>query len=188
MARPKEFDRDEALDAAIGVFREHGYAATTAGMLTDAMRIGRQSLYDTFGDKWQLYCLAVQRYADAESVEHVAALRSATRAVGGISNMIERVVAEARKPCLGVSSICEFGDGREDLVKIRDAAGRRLRVAIVGSVREAQADGDVSTRVDPEHVAGFLLANVAAIRLAARGGAGDAELQALGHLALQALR
>ncbi len=56
MARPKEFDSDKALNTAIGVFSEHGFEGTSAGMLTDAMKIGRQSLYDTFGDKWQLYC------------------------------------------------------------------------------------------------------------------------------------
>ena len=52
MARNKEFDRDDALDAAIGVFREHGFEGTSTDMLVRAMKIGRQSLYYTFGDKW----------------------------------------------------------------------------------------------------------------------------------------
>jgi hypothetical protein len=55
MARPREFDPDAALDGAIGVFREHGCEGSSAQMLVDAMGIGRQSLYATFGDKWQLY-------------------------------------------------------------------------------------------------------------------------------------
>ena len=55
MARPREFDADAALDGAIGVFREHGFEGASAEMLVNAMGIGRQSLYDTFGDKWQLY-------------------------------------------------------------------------------------------------------------------------------------
>src|SRR6516225_6494104 len=109
MARPKEFDQDEALDAAIGVFREHGFEGTSTPMLVDAMGIGRQSIYDTFGDKWQLYCVAVRRYATAEVAEHLAALRGPARAIDGISAMIDRVVREAHKACLGVGSICEFG-------------------------------------------------------------------------------
>ena len=62
MARIKEFDRDKALDAAVGVFREHGFEGTSTEMLVRAMKIGRQSLYDTFGDKWRLYRTAVRRY------------------------------------------------------------------------------------------------------------------------------
>jgi AcrR family transcriptional regulator len=54
MARPKEFDEEQVLDAAITVFREHGFEGTSAEMLVRALGIGRQSLYDTFGDKWQL--------------------------------------------------------------------------------------------------------------------------------------
>jgi TetR/AcrR family transcriptional repressor of nem operon len=188
MARPKEFDKDEALEAAIGVFREHGFAGTSAGMLTEAMNIGRQSLYDTFGDKWQLYCAAVQRYGAAETQAHLAKLRSTSRAIDGIRQMIERVVAEARKPCLGVGSISEFGDGREELVKVRAAAGRALRSGIIARIREAQADGDVVAILDPRYGADFIIANVAAIRITARAGAGNAELRALGRLVLQALR
>ncbi|OWJ59872.1 TetR/AcrR family transcriptional regulator, partial [Inquilinus limosus] len=48
MARPKEFDSEKALDAAIEVFREHGFDGTSTDMLVRAMGIGRQSLYDTF--------------------------------------------------------------------------------------------------------------------------------------------
>jgi TetR/AcrR family transcriptional repressor of nem operon len=63
MARPREFDTDAALDGAIGVFREHGFEGSSAQMLVDAMGIGRQSLYATFGDKWQLYRSAERRLA-----------------------------------------------------------------------------------------------------------------------------
>ena len=51
MARPREFDTDSALDGAIAVFREHGFEGSSAQMLVDAMRIGRQSLYAAFGGK-----------------------------------------------------------------------------------------------------------------------------------------
>jgi AcrR family transcriptional regulator len=188
MARPKEFDQDVALEAATSVFREHGYAATSAGMLTDAMNIGRQSLYDTFGDKWQLYCFWPQRYGDAESRAHWRRWPAARKrrrpapddgAGGGRG-------AQAFAP--GISSISEFGDSREDLSRLHEAAGRVLRNAVTARIREAQQQGDVPAALDAGHVAAFLLANVAGIRLAARGGADDAELEALGRLALQALR
>jgi TetR/AcrR family transcriptional repressor of nem operon len=188
MTRPKEFDKDEALEAAINVFRKHGFAGTSTSMLTAEMKIGRQSLYDTFGDKWKLYCAALQRYATVEIQAHIAVLRSAPRAINGIRKMIERVVAEARMPCLGISSVSEFGDADSDLTKLRATAAKALRIALVNKIKEAQLDGDISASLDSNHAASFLHANVAAIRLAARGGASDVELHALGKFILQALK
>jgi AcrR family transcriptional regulator len=187
MARPKEFDRDSALDAAIGVFREHGFEGASAAMLTDAMKIGRQSLYDTFGDKWRLYCTAMQRYGDAEGEKHLATLRGPERAIDGLKAMIDRVVAEARTPCLGIGAICEFGQGQPDLSKIQCAAGQVLQAAVARRVREAQGQHDVAADLDANDVAAFIIASFAGIRIAARGGAPGARLRALGRLALRAL-
>lgn len=187
MARPKEFDRDVALEAALSVFREHGYAATSAGMLTAAMKIGRQSLYDTFGDKWQLYRAAVQRYGDAESRAHLEALATGPKAIDGLHLMMGRVVAEAHMACLGIGSITEFGVSREELNQLHVAAGRVLKDAVAKRVGQAQQQGDLPAALDASHAAAFLLANVAAIRLAARAGAEQAELQALSRLAMKAL-
>ncbi len=95
MARNKEFDKDKALAAAIGVFREHGFEGTSTNMLVRAMGIGRQSLYDTYGDKWRLYCHAVERYSDMETKAHIEMLLGQPRAVDGLRAMIDRVVAQA---------------------------------------------------------------------------------------------
>ncbi len=191
MARPKQFDPDQALDAAIDVFREHGYAGTSAEMLVEAMQIGKQSLYNTFGGKWPLYCAALERYAAAETAGHLEALNGAPTALAGLEAMMKRVVAEARLACLGTHSVSEFGEGREgseELARIRQAAGRGLRTGLAARLRQAQQDGELAAELDVQHAAGFLIANIAGIRLAARGGAGDAELRALARLSLQALK
>jgi len=187
MARTKEFDRTQALDDAIQVFREHGFEGTSTEMLVRAMKIGRQSLYDTFGDKWKLYCLAVERYAAAETDAHIAMLHGAPRARDGIREMMERVAENASQPCLGVSSICEFGQSRPDLTAIHQVADRRLKHAAKQRISEAQADGDLNATLSTGEAANFLFANIAGIRIAARGGADPGALNSLAHLALQAL-
>jgi TetR/AcrR family transcriptional regulator, transcriptional repressor for nem operon len=174
MARPREFDTDAALDGAIAVFREHGFEGTSAQMLVDAMGIGRQSLYAAFGDKWQLYCSA--------------ALRSGPRAIDGIHAMLRRVVETADQPCLGVSSIYEFGASRPDLKEINALLARSLRGSIAARVRDAQREGDVATGLHPDAIAEFLIANIAGIRVAGRGGADRATLTSLVDMALRALR
>jgi TetR/AcrR family transcriptional repressor of nem operon len=66
MARPKEFDKDEALQKAMEVFWLHGYEAASIQELVKQMGINRQSLYDTFGDKHALYLAALDRYRKVE--------------------------------------------------------------------------------------------------------------------------
>lgn len=188
MGRPKEFDEALALDAAMQVFREHGYEGSSAAMLVDAMNIGRQSLYDTFGDKWQLYLAAVRRYGMLEASGHFAALRGEARAIDGIRSAIERVVSMARSSCLGVNSICEFGDSKPDLAELLTSLDRSLRAAFIERIREAQAAGDMAQDLDPDLVMDFLVASFSGIRVAARAGSTEKQLQDLGRLALRALR
>jgi TetR/AcrR family transcriptional regulator, transcriptional repressor for nem operon len=77
MVRPKEFDRDVAVERAMSVFWSKGYAATSTDDLLQAMQIGRQSMYDTFGDKRRLYVEALERYQLESVAGHIKRLRSA---------------------------------------------------------------------------------------------------------------
>lgn len=188
MARSRGFDTDTALDNAIGVFREYGFEGSSAQLLVDAMGIGRQSLYAAFGDKWQLYCSAVRRYGMGECAAHFDALRSGVRAIDGIEAMLRRVVETADQPCLGVGSTCEFGGSRPELTEIKALLGDSLRTVIAGRVRDAQREGDVASGLDTGLTADFLVANIAGIRVAGRGGADHATLAGLADMALRALQ
>jgi AcrR family transcriptional regulator len=188
MARPKEFDVDAAVAAAVEVFRDHGYEGSSARMLVEAMGIGRQSLYDTFGDKWGVYLAALKRYAQLEIATHREMLASAARGIDGIRAMLEHVAARAEFGCLGVCSVVEFGTTRSDIVSIREAAGLGLTRAICETVERAQADGDVDWELDPEKVATFLISTISGMRIAARGGATREHVSAIAELALRGLR
>src|SRR5260370_505997 len=62
MARPKEFNRDQVLEKAMGLFWEKGYDGSSVENLVQCTGIGRGSLYDTFSDKHALYLAALDRY------------------------------------------------------------------------------------------------------------------------------
>src|SRR6266436_309487 len=113
MARPKEFEREMALQGAIGVFSQHGYKGTSTDVLTQAMGINRQSMYDTFGDKWRLYLEALQHYVADSVSNQLRALSSASSPVKGLEAMLNSAVslaiADPEPKCLGISAVCEFG-------------------------------------------------------------------------------
>src|SRR5690348_16575655 len=69
MAGVKQFDRHEALDRAMAAFWSRGYEATSIDDLVQATRIGRGSLYGTFGDKRQLFLAALDHYWNTVGME-----------------------------------------------------------------------------------------------------------------------
>ena len=90
MVRPREFDRDEALDHATRVFWAKGYASTSTEDLLTAMNIGRQSLYNAFGDKRKLYLEALERYQRESNASHLERLNSSASPLGGIEALLDR--------------------------------------------------------------------------------------------------
>src|SRR5260221_1475314 len=93
MARPKEFDREAAVGRAMSVFWLKGYAATSTDDLLRAMKIGRQSMDDTFGDKRRLYVEALARYQQESVAGHINRLRSTTSPLPGIEALVVGLIA-----------------------------------------------------------------------------------------------
>ncbi|MCP1203077.1 TetR/AcrR family transcriptional regulator [Acetobacter oryzoeni] len=63
--RPREFDRDKALDAALTLFWTQGYEPTSLNQLKACMgNISPASLYAAFGSKEALFREVVQRYLE----------------------------------------------------------------------------------------------------------------------------
>lgn len=78
MARPREFDTDTALNAAMDVFWEHGYEGASLPDLLEGMSLTRGSLYKAFKDKKSLFLTVLDRYDDAAVDAAVAFLSDDT--------------------------------------------------------------------------------------------------------------
>ena len=57
--RPKEFDPEQIADAAMQVFWQRGYAATSIQDLVEGTGLSRSSLYNAFDSKHGLYTCAL---------------------------------------------------------------------------------------------------------------------------------
>src|SRR5258706_3557867 len=97
MARTKDFVRDVALSRAIAVFSQHGFEGTSTEALLGAMDIRRQSLYDTFGDKWKLYLEALQRYSSDSIGAQLVALEGAATGEAGPQPPLMHALARSRQ-------------------------------------------------------------------------------------------
>jgi len=93
MARPREFDVDEALEAAMQVFWEKGYQGSSLHDLLDAMQIARGSLYKAFKDKRSIYLAALERYEQLIVDDAVKALKN--QSDGAVKERIENLLMRA---------------------------------------------------------------------------------------------
>jgi TetR/AcrR family transcriptional repressor of nem operon len=192
MARPREFDDDTALLAAIKVFSDHGFEGTSTDALIRAMGIGRQSLYDAFGDKWRLYLKALQRYTADSIAEQIRVLNGGSSALKGleafINGAVNNALADPLPSCLGISAICEFGQSNPELSMISETANRTLLSALERRISEAKLEGEVGLDIDAREAAGFFSAALVGIKVAARAGASSGHLRGIARMTLRSLR
>jgi AcrR family transcriptional regulator len=191
VARQREFDRVDALNKAQEVFWQKGYAATSTSDLLEAMQIGRQSLYDTFGDKRTLYLEALAQYSQDSVTDLLRNLKGDT-ALGAIDNMLQAFAGRPKrdnaKGCMGVNAISEFGTGDEEVNALRDASGKRLNQAVEALLREAAAKGEIAADTDIAQATTFVAATLSGMKISAKAGASIANLRAIASFAVQGLR
>jgi TetR/AcrR family transcriptional regulator, transcriptional repressor for nem operon len=191
MARSKEFDRDEALQKAIGVFCEKGYAAASTDELMRAMKIGRQSMYDTFGDKRRLYLEAFRRYVADSINEQIGHLEKSASPLAGIEKMLlafaTRTEREGIVGCMGVNAICEFGRSDPEVTALGDTEGIRLTAALEQALRRAKTKNGVSMALKERAAAQFLHATLSGMKVAGKAGADKRELKSIARFALRSL-
>lgn len=173
MARPKEFDARESLSRALQVFWHKGYANTSMQDLTEAMGIGRQSLYDTFGDKHELFLASLRHYISVEGIHWVHPLINPGSGREAIHLAFENIVEEAvsdphRNGCLAVNAAVESAakdaDVRECVLKATVATEAYFLTAIMA----AQASGEIAPERDAKMLASYLMNAVRGLRVLAR--------------------
>lgn len=197
MARPRTFDEERALDAAMRAFWEKGYEATSTQDLCDATGLGRSSIYNTFTSKHDLFRRSLNRYIDMMSVPQAEILEDGERpGFDRIRALYTRIVDsefEYREDdrsigCLTVNTVVELArrDADADALIQRDLdlRLRLLRTAIDAGKR----DGTITARRDTESLARFVNATIGGMRVSAQAGADRAILESIAETALDALR
>ena len=76
MGRPREFDEDQVVHAAVEIFAQRSYDGTSVDDLVNHLGVHRGSLYKTFGSKRGLYLTALRRHVDNDVTALAAAVSS----------------------------------------------------------------------------------------------------------------
>lgn len=191
MARPKEFDPDVALARAIEAFRARSYESVTTADLCQAMGIGRQSMYDTFGDKASLYLLALESYRDAGAATSEAYCQQSS-ALDGLEALFAEIAGapheERRAGCMLVNAVGELAASDPDVAKIASDNQTRLLRLFADTVRRGQVQGDIAQAINPGEASARLLATFYGLRVMAKADPSSGAVAQTARTAVDFLR
>jgi AcrR family transcriptional regulator len=190
--RPRSFDKEKALDAALQVFWRKGYEGASLADLTSAMGIEKPSMYAAFGDKEQLFRQVLEHYERKHAAYMFAALiePTARRVVEKLLRESADAGANPKTPrgCLFVQGALACG-GQADCVRMelisRRAAGE---AALRKRLQRARKEGDLPKRSDPAGLARYIMAVLHGMSVRSSAGATRRELRGIAETALRGLQ
>lgn len=174
MGRPREFDVDAAVDAAMRTFWDRGYDGASLSDLTQATGVGRQSLYLAFGDKQRLYLAALDRYREHFFAPLVAALSGSTDVRIALREallpLLDGSCSDQPAGCLLVAAATDRA-ARDPQVRARvGAVFSGLEAALLEAAQRARAGGLVADTVDLSGWAALTVATIQGLRVMAATG------------------
>ena len=161
MPRPKEFNPDDAIEKAMQVFWHKGYEATSMEDLLEAMDLNRGSLYDTFGDKRQLFLKVIDRYCTTFASSKFSLLDQPGPALPTlrrfISGMIEGGLADPqRRGCLIANTVMELSPHENEIAGTLRQALKMVEDTFFKVLARAKQQGELKNDKDPRALARFL--------------------------------
>jgi TetR/AcrR family transcriptional repressor of nem operon len=189
MARPREFDMHEALNAAMSEFWERGYEATSLDDLLNAMGLTKGSLYKAFGDKHNLFLMSLQDYLDRlfetmkQSVDSGSdAVQSLIALMGVVENLCCK--QESARGCFAVNTVVELSQRDEKASEILKRHLARVEKLLAKLIATGQQSGDFRSDISAEHLAESVFVYIFGMLAQSRGIANQARTKRLSSFAL----
>ncbi|MFC4314128.1 TetR/AcrR family transcriptional regulator [Steroidobacter flavus] len=188
MGRQREFDADEALEAALCVFWRKGYEGTSYTDLTQAIGVERPALYSVFGNKESLFRRALERYYEHYLDFFPAALELPTSRE--VAAHILRGAAELntryadRTGCLGIHGALAGSDDAEPIRRALVDARASAEASLRDRFERAKQDGDLPETANATALAAYVCAVLHGMAVQAKAGFSRDVLEAVVEQAL----
>ncbi|NBP70765.1 MAG: TetR/AcrR family transcriptional regulator [Cytophagia bacterium] len=173
MARTKVFDEDEVLNKAMDLFWEKGYNGTSAQDLVDQLGISRSSLYDTYGDKYQLFKEALLQYRKRLAGRMIEMIDQSTDAEKTMKDIFQYVVSSSlqkklSKGCFMVNSAIELAPHNSEVANIINANNEDIENAFFRLIKKGQENGQFSKNQTARALARFVFNSISGLRVASK--------------------
>jgi TetR/AcrR family transcriptional repressor of nem operon len=175
MARPLQFDRQQALDAAMQVFWLHGFGSSSLQQLLSAMEINRGSLYAAFGDKAGLFKEVVDNYQCTMQAVVFDLLNNESDPAQGIRDVFEITLFCLPKDamalgCLLVNTVNELAPIDTELSNLASAKLALVEQAFIKACAQAQLQNQMINTVSADEAGKMLMNSMIGLRVQSRRG------------------
>ncbi len=192
VGRPREFELDDAVRKAMGVFWDRGYHDASLPDLLEGMELSRGSFYKAFVDKRGVYLLALDVYIDDAVRKTGEILHSNPSPKAAIKEAFSRQVEESSgreglRGCFVVLSAVEMLPADEEVSTRIARLFRRLQDLYAVAIIRAQALGEIDPGLDERTLARFLVCQIQGMRVLGKTGADRDATKAMVDFALKPL-
>jgi TetR/AcrR family transcriptional repressor of nem operon len=165
MGRKKGYDREELIGKAVEIFRDHGFAGTSAEMLVQGLGVNRYSLYTEFGSKQGLFDAALRRYDDEVVERNFGPLEAPGAGIDEVRALLQFFGTASEGPasgrgCLLCNTAVELGPEDPSGAGFVQRYFERLSEAFYAALDNAHKKGELRPSVQPRAEAGFFTASV----------------------------
>lgn len=163
VGRPREFDEDKALEAAMDAFWQKGYEATSLADLCKHTGLHKGSLYQTFGSKHELFMRALKNYMERTFGEVAAVISDVESPIERIRAVMHKIInqASAESGCMMLNSVAELAPHDPEVKEALLANAQRRLGAMTELVGEAKAAGEIQDSRPSEDIAAQLMVTLA---------------------------
>jgi TetR/AcrR family transcriptional regulator, transcriptional repressor for nem operon len=192
MPRIKAFDETEIIEKAKNLFQLKGYEGTSMQDLIDTLGISRSSLYDTFGDKHQLYLKTLNAYCKDNAYTLVAKAENIENPLAFIQDIFTSIIEQSKKDvekrgCYVVNAIVEFSERNTEVTEIVNASNKAFEKMLEKLIAKAQFKKQISTDKNSKQISKFLFTTIYGLRVSSKSNASIKELKDVAAMALSVL-
>ena len=185
VGRPREFDEDAVLGAAMDAFWSNGYEATSMADLCKATGLHKGSLYQSFGDKHELFMRALHHYSDKEFREVMAVAFNSDSPLENIRAVVHKVCEGINecKGCLVINSMVELAPHNPEVKEAVNSFGEKRLVVMAEMIDKAQQAGEIRAELVPGILATQLMVTMAGVAATTKSLIGSKEaVELLDHM------
>lgn len=192
MPRPREFNEDEVVDAALELFWDRGYRNATLSRLTHATRLQKGSLYGAFSDKHSLFLQALERYIEMRRKEADRVLAASASPLAALRSFLHGIARDCtgragKRGCLVSNTTLELLPEDEQVGARIRRNFKEMQAFIARLIARSQEEGEIRSGINPQRAARLILTVIQGLRVLGKTSQTREEARATVDLLLDGL-